>query len=198
MCLGFGAIAIIAAIGEPVDLAVIVTPADTVPGILEQCTAAGVRGAIVISASFAEHGGHGRELEAQIWKILASGKLRVIGPNCLGVMNPRTGLNATFAQSGALPDNLAFLSQSGALCTAILDWSRRENVGGFVSVGSMLDVDWADLIYHFGDDPYTSSILIYMESTGNARSFPSAAHKVALQKPIIVIKAGRTEAARKN
>jgi len=189
----------IAAVGERIDLAVIVTPAETVPGVLEQCVAAGVRGAVVISAGFAEHGEHGRELEAHIRRILATGRLRVIGPNCLGVMNPRTGLNATFAASGALPGNLAFLSQSGALCTAILDWSRRENVGfsGFVSVGSMLDVDWGDLIYHFGDDPYTSSILIYMESIGNARSFLSAAREVALQKPIIIIKPGRTEAARK-
>jgi len=189
----------IAAIGERVDLAVIATPADTVPDVLEQCVVAGVRGAIVISAGFAEHGEHGRELEMRMKQILASGKLRVIGPNCLGVMNPRTGLNATFAQSGALPGNLAFLSQSGALCTAILDWSRRENVGfsGFVSVGSMIDVDWGDLIYHFGDDPHTSSILVYMESIGNARSFLSAAREVALEKPIIIIKPGRTEAARK-
>lgn len=189
----------IAAIGEPVDLAIVITPAETVPSILEQCIATGVHGAIVISAGFAERGEHGRELETRIRKILSSGKLRIIGPNCLGVINPRTGLNATFAQSGALPGSLAFLSQSGALCTAILDWSRRENVGfsGFVSVGSMLDVDWGDLIYHFGDDPYTSSILIYMESIGNARSFLSAAREVALQKPIIIIKPGRTEAARK-
>jgi acetyltransferase len=114
-------------------------------------------------------------------------------------MNPRTGLNATFAQANALPGNIAFLSQSGALCTAVLDWSRRENVGfsGVVSVGSMLDVSWGDLIYHYGDDAYTSSILIYMESIGDARSFLSAAREVALRKPIIVIKPGRTEAARK-
>src|SRR5947209_7961101 len=114
-------------------------------------------------------------------------------------MNPRTGLNATFAQSNALPGSLEFRSQSCALLTAILDWSRRENVGfsGFVSVGSMLDVDWGDLIYHYGDDPYTTSILIYMESIGNARSFLSAAREVAIKKPIIIIKPGRTEAARK-
>lgn len=188
----------VAAIGEPVDLAVVVTPAVTVPGVLEECAEAGVRGAIVISAGFAEHGEQGRELEEHIRHVIASGKLRVIGPNCLGIMNPRTGFNATFAQSNALPGNLAFLSQSGALCTAILDWSRRENVGfsGFVSVGSMVDVSWGDLIYHFGDDPYTSSILLYMESIGDARSFLSAAREVALQKPIIVIKPGRTEAAR--
>ena len=189
----------IAAIGEPVDLAVVVTPAETVAGILQECVDAGVRGAIVISAGFAELGAEGLEREKKIKKVLASGKLRMIGPNCLGIMNPRTGLNATFAQSNALPGNLAFLSQSGALCTAILDWSRRENVGfsGFVSVGSMLDVSWGDLIYHYGDDPYTTSILIYMESIGDARSFLSAAREVALTKPIIVIKPGRTEAARK-
>jgi acetyltransferase len=189
----------IAAVGEQVDLAVVITPAETVPGVLQECVNSGVGGAIVISAGFAEYGAEGVEREKRVKLVLASAKLRVIGPNCLGVMNPRTGLNATFAQSNALPGSLAFLSQSGALCTAILDWSRRENVGfsGFVSVGSMLDVGWGDLIYHYGDDPYTTSILIYMESVGDARSFLSAAREVALKKPIIVIKPGRTEAARK-
>jgi acetyltransferase len=189
----------IASIGEPVDLAIVVTPAATVPEVLQECLDAGVRGAIVISAGFAELGAEGKEREKKIRQILASGQLRLIGPNCVGVMNPRTGLNATFAQSNALPGNIAFLSQSGALCTAVLDWSRRENVGfsGVVSVGSMLDVSWGDLIYHYGDDAYTSSILIYMESIGDARSFLSAAREVALRKPIIVIKPGRTEAARK-
>jgi acetyltransferase len=197
--LGIRCYANIAAIGEKVDLAVIITPAETVAGVLEECAVAGVRGAIVISAGFAEHGAEGAEREKRIRKALAGSNLRVIGPNCLGVMNPRTGLNATFAQSNALPGNLAFLSQSGALCTAILDWSRRENVGfsGFVSTGSMVDIGWGDLIYHYGDDPYTTSILIYMESIGDARSFVSAAREVALTKPIIVIKPGRTEAARK-
>jgi acetyltransferase len=197
--LGVRCYANIAAIGERVDLAVIITPAETVAGVLQECVAAGVRGAIVISAGFAEHGAEGRERESRIRKVLAGTNLRVIGPNCLGVMNPRTGLNATFAQANALPGNIAFLSQSGALCTAILDWSRRENVGfsGFVSSGSMVDVGWGDLIYHYGDDPYTTSILIYMESIGDARSFVSAAREVALTKPIIIIKPGRTEAARK-
>jgi acetyltransferase len=197
--LGIRCYANIAAIGEPVDLAVVITPAETVPGVLQECVNSGVGGAIVISAGFAERGAEGVEREKRIKQVLASAKLRVIGPNCLGVMNPRTGLNATFAQSNALPGGLAFLSQSGALCTAILDWSRRENVGfsGFVSVGSMLDVGWGDLIYHYGDDPYTTSILIYMESIGDARSFLSAAREIALKKPIIVIKPGRTEAARK-
>ena len=189
----------IASIGEPVDLAIVVTPAATVPDVLQECVSAGVRGAIVISAGFAELGAEGKEREKRIRQVLASGHLRLVGPNCVGVMNPRTGLNATFAQANALPGNIAFLSQSGALCTAVLDWSRRENVGfsGVVSVGSMLDVSWGDLIYHYGDDAYTSSILIYMESIGDARSFLSAAREVSLRKPIIVIKPGRTEAARK-
>lgn len=189
----------IRSIGEPVDLAIVVTPANSVPEVLEECEAAGVRAAVVISAGFSETGAAGRERESRIHEVLSHGHMRLIGPNCLGIMNPRTGLNATFAQSNALPGNIAFLSQSGALCTAILDWSRRENVGfsGFVSVGSMLDVSWGDLIYHFGDDPYTTSILIYMESIGDSRSFLSAAREVSLRKPIIVIKPGQSEAARK-
>jgi acetyltransferase len=152
----------------------------------------------VITAGFSEVGAEGWERERQLKQVLGSSNLRLIGPNCLGIMNPRTGLNATFAQTNALPGNIAFLSQSGALCTAILDWSRRENVGfsGFVSVGSMLDVNWGDLIYHFGDDAYTTSILVYMESVGDARSFLSAAREVSLRKPIIVIKPGQSEAAR--
>ena len=114
-------------------------------------------------------------------------------------MSPVTGLNATFAAGMARPGDVAFISQSGALCTAVLDWSLKEMVGfsAFVSTGSMLDVGWGDLIDHLGDDPRTRSIVIYMESIGDARSFLSAAREVALSKPIIVIKAGRTEAAAK-
>src|SRR5439155_26039404 len=125
------------------------------------------------------------------------GKIRIIGPNCLGLMRPHLGLNATFAADIARPGSVGFISQSGALCTAILDWSFQENVGfsAFVSIGSMLDVGWGDLIYYLGDDPHTHSILLYMESVGDARSFLSAAREVALSKPIIVIKAGRSEAA---
>ncbi|MCX6065293.1 MAG: acetyl CoA synthetase subunit alpha, partial [Chloroflexi bacterium] len=110
---------------------------------------------------------------------------------------PLSGLNATFAAGMARKGHVAFISQSGALCTAVLDWSFKENVGfsAFVSVGSMLDVDWGDLIYYLGDDPHTDSIVIYMESIGDARSFLSAAREVALSKPIIVIKPGSTEGA---
>lgn len=195
--LGVKAYANIAAVPEQIDLAVIVTPAPTVPAIVGQCVDAGVKGAIVISAGFRESGQAGAELERQILAELKRGKMRLIGPNCLGVMSPFTGLNATFAGAMARPGNVGFISQSGALCTAILDWSLRENVGfsAFVSTGSMLDVSWGDLIYYLGDDPRTGSILLYMESVGDARSFLSAAREIALTKPIIVLKAGRAEAA---
>ena len=196
---GRRAYARIGEIPEPVDLAVIVTPARTVPGIVGECIAAGVKGAVVISAGFREQGAEGKDLERQIAEQLGRDRLRLVGPNCLGVMNPTIGLNATFAQTIALPGNVAFLSQSGALLTAILDWSLREQVGfsAFVSTGSMLDVGWGDLIDYFGDDPNTESILIYMESVDDARSFLSAARAVAMSKPIIVIKAGRSDAASK-
>src|SRR5581483_10036083 len=195
--LGIKAYPSVASVPETVDLAIIVTPAPGVPAIIDECLAAQVRGAIVISAGFKEHGAQGIELERQIKERLRGHSMRLIGPNCLGVMNPLTGLNATFAATNALPGNVAFISQSGALCTAILDWSLREAVGfsAFVSVGSMLDVNWGDLIDYLGNDPRTHSIIIYMESVGEARSFLSAAREVSLTKPIIVIKAGRTEAA---
>jgi acetyltransferase len=181
-----------------VDLAVIVTPAKFVPGVIQECVDKGVRGAIVISAGFKEVGPEGAALEHEIMEI-ARGKMRIIGPNCLGVMLPLYGMNATFAGSMARPGKVAFVSQSGAICTAVLDWSFEENVGfsAFISIGSMLDVDWGDLIYYLGDDPHTESIVIYMETVGDARSFLSAAREVALKKPIIVIKAGRTAEAAK-
>ncbi|HEY5984556.1 MAG TPA: bifunctional acetate--CoA ligase family protein/GNAT family N-acetyltransferase [Anaerolineales bacterium] len=197
--LGIKAYPTIAAVPEQVELAVVVTPAQTVPGVIGECVDAGVRSAIVISAGFKETGEAGVKLEQQILEHAHRGGMRIIGPNCLGVMSPTTGLNATFANTMARRGSVGFLSQSGALCTAILDWSLRENVGfsAFVSIGSMLDVDWGDLIYYLGDDPHTQSIVIYMETIGNARGFISAAREVALAKPIIVIKPGRTEGAAK-
>jgi len=195
--LGIKAYRTIADVPEKVDLAVVVTPAAVVPEVITQCAEAGVRGCIVISAGFKEHGEAGKELERQIRQRLAGTDMRLIGPNCLGVMNPLTGLNATFASQIARPGNVAFISQSGALCTAILDWCKQEQVGfsAFVSVGSMLDVGWGDLIDYLGNDPRTHSIVMYMETIGNARAFLSAAREVSLNKPIIVIKAGRTEEA---
>ena len=197
--LGVKAYSKLADVPEPIDLAVVVTPAATVPEVIGECATAGVRVAIVISAGFKEVGAAGAALERQILDEARRGRMRLIGPNCLGVMNPLRGLNATFAGRMALPGSVGFLSQSGALCTAILDWSLRERLGfsAFVSIGSMLDVGWGDLIDYLGDDPHTRCIVIYMESIGDARSFLSAAREVALTKPIIVIKAGRTEAAAK-
>ncbi len=189
----------IASVPEPVDLAVIATPAVTVPGVIRECAEADVPAAIIISAGFREIGEKGAALEREILAAARRGGMRIVGPNCLGLMSPHHMLNATFASTMARPGHLGFISQSGALCTAILDWSRREMVGfsAFVSVGSMLDVGWGDLIQYLGDDPKTRSIVIYMESVGDARSFMSAAREVALSKPIIVIKPGRTQAAAK-
>ncbi|HTO95879.1 MAG TPA: CoA-binding protein, partial [Myxococcales bacterium] len=133
---------------ERVDLAVVVTPAGAVPGVIRECAAAGIRGAIVISAGFKETGEEGARLEQEILGIAREARMRILGPNCLGVMSPCSGLNATFAGAMARKGTVAFLSQSGALQTAILDWSLQENVGfsAFVSLGSMLDIGWGDLI----------------------------------------------------
>lgn len=186
-----------ASLPEGVDLAIIVTPAKTVPGILKTCVEAKVKSCIVISAGFKELGNEGLKLEEEALHIAKNAKMPMIGPNCLGVMNPLYGLNATFARGMALPGNIAFISQSGAMCTAVLDWSLKEQIGfsSFVSIGSMADVDWGDLIDYLGGDPETHSILIYMESIGNPRKFLSAAREIALEKPIIVIKAGRSPQA---
>jgi len=189
----------LSALAETPDLAIIATPADAVPGIIAECADAGVQGVIIISAGFKETGERGRALEEQIFAHARRTGMRIVGPNCLGVILPHTGLNASFAASTARPGNVAFLSQSGALCGAILDWSLREGVGfsAFVSLGSMLDVGWGDLIDYLGDDPHTKSIVCYMESVGDARAFLSAAREVSFTKPIVVIKVGRTEAAAK-
>ena len=197
--LGIKAYPTLSAVPEVMDLIVVVTPAPSVPAIIKEAADLGVKSAIVISAGFKETGPEGVELERQIIEHARRGNMRIIGPNCLGVMSPISGLNATFATTIARRGSVGFISQSGALCTAILDWSIRENVGfsSFVSIGSMLDVDWSDLIYYLGDDPHTKSIVIYMETIGNARGFLSAAREVALTKPIIIIKPGRTEGAAK-
>jgi acetyltransferase len=195
--LGIRAYPSITAVPDTVELAVVVTPARSVPGVIKECVDLGIPGAIVISAGFKEAGPEGVELERQVLAEARRGAMRIIGPNCLGVMRPMSGLNATFAASMARPGNVAFISQSGAICTAVLDWSFKENVGfsAFVSVGSMLDVGWGDLIDYLGRDVNTHAIVIYMESVGDARSFMSAAREVSLKKPIIIIKAGRTAAA---
>lgn len=197
--LGIRAYPSIKAIPDPVDLAVLITPAASIPEMIEECAEVGASGAVIISAGFRETGAHGVELERRVLATARRANMRLIGPNCLGVMCPVTGLNATFAPTIARPGSVALISQSGAICTALLDWSLREQVGfsAVLSIGSMLDVGWGALIDYLGSDPHTRSIVIYMESVGDARSFLSAAREVALDKPILVIKAGRTESAAK-
>src|ERR1022692_2155215 len=195
--LGLKSYASIRDVPGAVDLAIVATPAATVPEIIGECIEAGAKSAVVLSAGFKERGVEGAALEQQIQEQLRRGSMLLIGPNCLGIMNPAIGLNATFVKEAPRAGSVALLSQSGALLVALLDWSDKEQVGfsSIVSTGSMLDVGWGDLIYYFGDDPHTKSILLYMESVGDARSFLSAAREVALTKPIIVIKSGRSEAA---
>jgi acetyltransferase len=181
-------------IPEQVDLAVIAAPAKFVLNIVEECGEAGVGGLIIISAGFKEAGKEGKEMYTKIAKTARKFNMRIIGPNCLGVISPLEGLNATFASRMALPGNIAFVSQSGALCTAILDWSVSQSVGfsHFVSIGEMVDVGFHDLIDYFGADPNTACILIYMETLDEPRKFMSAARAFSRNKPIIVLKAGQS------
>jgi acetyltransferase len=180
-------------IDDEIDLVIIATPAKTVPDIVKACSEKNVKGVIIISAGFKETGIDGKNLENQIYK--NKGNLRIIGPNCLGLINPINKINASFALDMPLKGNIAFISQSGALCTSVLDWSLKEKVGfsAFVSIGSMIDVNFSDLIYYFGNDPNTKSILIYMENISNPKAFLSSCREVALTKPIILIKAGRSK-----
>lgn len=191
--LGFKAYQTVDQLPETVDLALIAIPAKTVPDVVERCGKAGIVGVIIISAGFKEVGPEGKALEERILEIKKRYDLRIIGPNCLGIIRPSIHLNATFTTKTPKPGNIAFISQSGALGTAILDLAAHENIGfsNFVSVGSMIDVDLGDLIDHFGTDPKTRSILMYIEGITNAKEFMSAARHFARTKPIIVVKAGR-------
>ena len=176
------------------DLAVITTAAKIVPQLIKECGEAGIKGIVIMSAGFKEVGEEGKKLEEQVKaEVQKYEDMRVIGPNCLGVIVPRMNLNASFASSIPKKGNVAFISQSGALCTSVLDWASEENVGFsyFVSIGNTMDVGFGDLIDYFGQDPGTKSIVLYVESVGNARMFMSAARAFARKKPIIVYKSGR-------
>jgi acetyltransferase len=179
---------------DKIDLAIVATPAATVPDIIKECGQAGVSGVVIISAGFGETGREGERLSGKILKTARRYDMKIVGPNCLGFIRPGIHLNASFASKMALPGKIAFISQSGALCTAILDWSVKNKVGfsNFVSIGSMLDVGFHDLIDYFGQDKKTTSILIYMESLTEARKFLSAARAFSRTKPIIVLKVGRS------
>ncbi len=191
--LGLKAYSNVEHIPEPVDLAIIATPSRTVPDILEQCGRAGIHGVIIITAGFKEIGPEGVALEKQIDEIRKKYGIRIVGPNCLGIIRPGIRLNATFMNKMPKPGNIAFISQSGALGSAILDWAIHENIGfsNFVSLGSMIDVNFGDLIDYFGTDPKTRSILMYIEGIVDARNFMSAARHFARTKPMIVVKAGK-------
>lgn len=181
------------AIPEPVDLAVICTPAPTVPAIIHACGEHGVRAAIVISAGFSEGGGGGAALERKMLETAHQYQLHILGPNCLGLIRPKVGMNATFGKNNALPGQMALVSQSGALCTAILDWAESRGIGfsAIASLGDAADVDFGDLLDFLAQDSETRSILLYIEGIRNSRSFMSGLRVAARMKPTIVIKAGR-------
>jgi acetyltransferase len=180
-------------IDGPVDLAVIATPAASVPGIISACGQKGVRAAIVLTAGFAEVGAEGAALERLLQEAARQHGLRFIGPNCLGVMRPSIGLNATFNKGAANAGGLALVSQSGALCTAILDWAKLNDVGfsSVISLGSSADVDFGEILDFLVHDPQTESILLYIEGIRDSRRFMSALRAAARVKPVIAVKVGR-------
>jgi acetyltransferase len=189
----------ISEIGQPVELVVIATPPQSVPGILEDCGVHGVKAAVIITAGFGETGPAGAALERQLVETAHRYNIRLIGPNCLGIMRPSIGLNATFNKGPADAGNIALISQSGALCTAILDWATRNDVGfsSVVSMGSSTDVDFGEILDFLVSDPNTHSILMYIEGIRNARSFMSALRAAARIKPVILVKVGRHPAGSK-
>ncbi|MBN1450577.1 MAG: CoA-binding protein, partial [Anaerolineales bacterium] len=192
---GVKAYANMAALPQKVDLAIIATRAPTVPDVVNECIASGALSAVVISAGFSEAGEAGHRLVDQIRGAVEASGMALLGPNCLGFLRPKLNLNASFSRKMPLKGGMAFISQSGALCSAVLDWSVKEHVGFsyFVSVGEMADIGFHDLIDYFGNDPDTRAILIYMETLTQARRFMSAARSFARTKPIIVLKVGRSQ-----
>lgn len=196
---GKRAYASLAEIGNPVELAVIATPPQTVPGIIEDCGIHGVKAAVIITAGFGEAGPAGVALEKQLIETARRYNIRLVGPNCLGIMRPSIGLNATFNKGGANTGDIAFISQSGALCTAILDWAHGSDVGfsSVVSMGSSTDVDFGEILDYLVSDANTHSILMYIEGIRNARTFMSALRAAARLKPVILVKVGRHAAGSK-
>jgi len=190
----------VAALPRPPDLGVVVTPPRSVPGVVKELGDAGARGAVVITAGFGEDGRkEGKALQRDMLKAAQPHLLRIVGPNCLGVMVPGIGLNAGFAHMAPAPGKLAFLSQSGAIVAGVLDWAAERDIGfsHMVSMGAMADVDFGDLLDHFGRDADVGAILIYMETVTHARKFMSAARIAARTKPVVVIKSGRHAAGAK-
>ena len=177
-------------IAKPVDLAVVVTPAASVPGVINECGEEGIRGAVVISAGFREVGPAGQRLERELMDHARHYDMRIIGPNCLGIMRPSIGVNATFSHNAATEGNLALVSQSGAICTSILDWALANGVGfsSMISMGAAADIDFGEVLDYLAVDPKTKSILLYIEGIGDARHFMSGLRVAARMKPVVIIK----------
>lgn len=180
-------------IDASVDLAVIVTPAEAIPGVLDDCGAIGIAAAVILSAGFRESGEDGRALEQVVLDRARRHGIRFIGPNCLGVMRPAIKLNATFSQRMARPGQIALVSQSGAMCTAILDWASPRNIGFscVISSGISADVDFGEILDYLIMDPATQAIMLYVEGIQDSRRFMSALRAASRAKPVIVMKAGR-------
>ncbi len=196
---GKRAYASIEQIGGPVELAVICTRAETVPGIIEECGKHGVHAAVVLSAGFSEGGSLGAEIERSMLAKAKAYGVRIIGPNCLGIIHTSIGLNATFFRGQVKPGNLALVSQSGALCAAILDYAPAHDIGfsSVVSMGASADVDFGEVLDYLAADPKTENILIYVEGIRKARNFMSALRVAARSKPVFVVKVGRHAAGSK-
>lgn len=191
---GLPAFANVLELPEPVDLALVCTPARTVATIADECGKAGIPGMVIMSAGFAEIGGKGTQLQRELSQVVQRhDELRVIGPNCLGVISPHHCLNASFAANMPQEGRIAFISQSGALCTAVLDWAQSEEIGfsHFVSIGNSMDVGIGDLIEYMATDSHTDAIILYIESISDPHEFMTAARSFSLNKPIIAYKAGR-------
>ncbi len=180
-------------IHEPVDLAVVATPAATIPAIVEACGEHGVRMMLILSAGFRETGDAGLRLEEKVTQLAKRHGIRLMGPNCLGIIRPERGLNITFGNNNARPGNLALVSQSGAICTAILDWAEMNDIGfsAVVSTGIAADLDFGDYLDFLVSDPQTRSILLYIEGIKDARRFMSSLRAAARIKPVIALKVGR-------
>ena len=192
---GINAYASISDIDHPIDLVVIAIPARAIPGVMRECGDHGVGAAIVLSAGFAEIGKRGKALQHEIVDIARTFDIPLIGPNCLGVIRPRVGLNATFAKSGVKTGQVALVAQSGAFCTALLDWADSNGFGfsAVASLGATADVGFGDVLDYLAVDPETKSILLYIEGVSDARSFMSGLRVAARLKPVIVVKSGRNE-----
>ena len=190
---GIPCFASIAALPQAVDLAVIATPAPGIPDILAACGRRGIRAAVVITAGFGETGDEGRQLEGRVRESARQAGVRMLGPNCLGLARPRVGLNATFARGHARPGSLGLISQSGAVCTAMMDWAACNDVGfsSIVSLGGSVDIDFGELIDFLAVDHFTEHILLYIEGVRDARRFIGSLRAAARLKPVILMKVGR-------